>query len=74
MVERLSRQPDIRENEAFENWGGTVETTLNHLLYAPKTVEEIQQFVERAKDASRSVRCNGFCHSWSSIFGDNDQY
>jgi len=55
-------------NAEFSNWGGTVHNTPK-LTYVPSTVGQIELIVQVAKKFNLSVRCSGFRHSWSPIFG-----
>ncbi|KAH0438406.1 oxidoreductase [Colletotrichum camelliae] len=52
----------------FQNWGLTVENT-PYLTCVPKSVKEIQLIVKFAKEQNMGVRCAGFRHSWSPVFG-----
>ena len=56
----------------FENWGLSIHNTPKFTM-VPSTVLGIQNLVKYAAEKRLRVRCAGFRHSWSSIFGDDDQ-
>lgn len=62
----------VYKNAQFQNWGITV---TNQPLYTcmPTSVKGAQRIVKFAKEKNLSVRCAGFRHSWSPLFGSNGQ-
>ncbi|KAG8670961.1 hypothetical protein FPOAC2_04226 [Fusarium poae] len=61
-----------RRNLPFQNWGLNI-SNKPKLTYFPTSTAQIQGIVKFAKKANLSVRCAGYRHSWSPIFGKNDQ-
>ncbi|KAL6411673.1 oxidoreductase [Ilyonectria robusta] len=59
-------------NAPFNNWGLTINNTPS-ITYVPTTVSSIQKIVKLAKEKKMSVRCSGYRHSWSPIFGRQGQ-
>ncbi|RFN54297.1 putative xylitol oxidase [Fusarium flagelliforme] len=62
----------VYKNAKFQNWGLNVENT-PFLTCIPSTTADIQSIVRYAKDNNMSVRCSGYRHSWSPIFGKDGQ-
>ncbi|UJO21642.1 uncharacterized protein CLAFUR5_09113 [Fulvia fulva] len=60
---------DIRKDLEFQNWGRTLQGNVPKLTCVPRTVVQIQKIVQFAKQSNMSVRCSGYRHSWSPIFG-----
>lgn len=58
----------IKENLEFQNWGRTHSNTPKYTV-VPRNVADIQKVVRFAKQANLGVRCAGYRHSWSPIFG-----
>ncbi|KAJ6509053.1 hypothetical protein C8R45DRAFT_463892 [Mycena sanguinolenta] len=56
----------------FHNWGQTNDFLPDYTCM-PSTVAGIERIVKYAKDNDMGVRCAGFRHSWSPIFGRNKQ-
>ncbi|KAF5010614.1 hypothetical protein FDECE_3245 [Fusarium decemcellulare] len=81
LVQKLSTLPDkhkddatiqVFENAPFQNWGLNVENT-PRITCVPKSTWAIQAIVMFANEQNMSVRCSGYRHSWSPIFGRNGQ-
>ncbi|KAJ6509051.1 hypothetical protein C8R45DRAFT_894083 [Mycena sanguinolenta] len=62
----------VYRNAQFQNWGRT-NAFLPDYTCVPTTVAGIQHIVSYAKDNDTGVRCAGFRHSWSPIFGRDKQ-
>ncbi|KAF5585230.1 oxidoreductase [Fusarium subglutinans] len=62
----------VYKNAPFQNWGPNI-TNTPHLTYVPKTSEDVQTIVKLAIAQNLSVRCSGYRHSWSPIFGKDGQ-
>ncbi|PSR85731.1 hypothetical protein BD289DRAFT_409085 [Coniella lustricola] len=56
----------------FQNWGLDVQYVPSYTCI-PTSVAAIQQIIRYAKTHDLGVRCAGFRHSWSPIFGRNGQ-
>ncbi|CAH0024815.1 unnamed protein product [Clonostachys rhizophaga] len=62
----------VYKNAVFQNWGLNI-TNTPMLTCVPSSTEDIQSIVQFAKLRNMSVRCSGYRHSWSPIFGKNGQ-
>ncbi|RGP81448.1 xylitol oxidase [Fusarium longipes] len=62
----------VYKNAKFQNWGLNITNTPN-LTCVPSTTTDIQAIVKLAKIRKMSVRCCGYRHSWSPIFGKEGQ-
>lgn len=58
----------IQKDLEFRNWGQTVKD-LPKYTCVPKNVADIQKIVRFGKKTGLGVRCAGYRHSWSPIFG-----
>ena len=65
-------QVHVIKGEQFQNWGRTFHNT-PRLTCIPRTSYGIQQIVRYAKQNNMNVRAAGYRHSWSPVFGRNDQ-
>jgi hypothetical protein len=71
--------PD-NKSKNFENWGGTVETQYEQILYptdysARRQISEIQKFVARnSVELGKRTRGSGIRHSWGNVFSDPNNY
>ncbi|KAI5364226.1 putative L-gulonolactone/D-arabinono-1,4-lactone oxidase, FAD-binding domain, PCMH-type [Septoria linicola] len=59
----------IKKDLEFQNWGRTLSNNIPKYTVVPQTVADIQKVVRFAKQANLGVRCAGYRHSWSPIFG-----
>lgn len=62
----------VYKNAVFENWGRTVKNVPQYTC-VPTTTAAVQRIVRYAKAHDMSVRCSGYRHSWSPVFGRNGQ-
>ncbi|KAF8208699.1 hypothetical protein K438DRAFT_1961273 [Mycena galopus ATCC 62051] len=62
----------VYRDAQFLNWGRT-NAFLPDYTCVPSTVAGIQHIVKYAKENDMGVRCAGFRHSWSPIFGRDKQ-
>ncbi|KAK9416811.1 hypothetical protein SUNI508_09509 [Seiridium unicorne] len=62
----------VWDSTEFQNWGRTVAFTPKYTIW-PKTVRGIINIVRFAKQEGLGVRCSGYRHSWSPIFGRQGQ-
>ncbi|KAJ9653169.1 hypothetical protein H2198_007631 [Neophaeococcomyces mojaviensis] len=62
----------IYTNKKFQNWGRTVQNT-PRLTCVARTSYGIQQIVKYANQHNMNVRAAGYRHSWSPLFGKDNQ-
>ncbi|KAI0011317.1 hypothetical protein F4779DRAFT_238289 [Xylariaceae sp. FL0662B] len=60
----------VYRNSKFQNWGHNIENT-PMFTCIPTTVAGVQRIIQYTKKHNMGVRCSGFRHSWSPIFGRN---
>ena len=58
--------------ERFQNWGCTVQARPQY-TFEPRTVKGIQNIVLFAKRENLRVRVAGSTHSWSSVYGEDNE-
>jgi hypothetical protein len=63
---------DHGDSVEFNNWGRTVQYKPSVTVWA-RTVDMMSQIVQYAVKCNLGVRCSGYRHSWSPIFGRDGQ-
>ncbi|KAM0317621.1 hypothetical protein ACHAPQ_010947 [Fusarium lateritium] len=66
------QQIKVYKNAKFQNWGLNI-TNKPTFTCVPDSTPAIQTIVKFAKAHNMSVRCAGYRHSWSPIFGRDGQ-
>jgi hypothetical protein len=68
-IEDEDQVVEVRKNLEFQNWGQTLNRNVPRYTCVPRTVAEVQKIVRFAAASKLAVRCSGYRHSWSPIFG-----
>lgn len=57
----------------MKNWAGNLSFTPK-TIYAPKSIDEIQEAVSQTIEANRTIRTRGSGHSWTGLISSNENY